>query len=122
MSDDFWNRPCAAEGLTSYRLKGHYGWTMIGAKDHADAMREASRSTDSPKIEALEVWNGQRYVAAVVTIDAAQVDKAASALEALLTATKRRQAEQPERRIISPAAVDETQRIINTLRAACNPT
>jgi hypothetical protein len=35
---------------------------MIGAKDSADAMREAARSTDKP--HGLEVWDGTRYVAA----------------------------------------------------------
>jgi hypothetical protein len=38
------DRPCAAEGLTSYRYRGEYGWIMIGAKDDADALHEASRS------------------------------------------------------------------------------
>lgn len=58
-------RPCAAHGLTSYRLRGPYGWVMIGATDHDDAMREAARSTDAPRREALEVWNGSAYVPAV---------------------------------------------------------
>lgn len=35
---------------------------MIGARDHSDAMREASRSTDSVSMDKLEVWNGSEYV------------------------------------------------------------
>jgi hypothetical protein len=58
----YWDRPCAAHGLTAYRLQGPLGWIMIGATDHADAMREARRSTPAPRLEALEVWNGSRYV------------------------------------------------------------
>jgi hypothetical protein len=62
-------RPLAARGLISYRLKGPYGWIMIGATDHDDALREAARSTQAPAREALEVWNGETYVA--VSWDAA---------------------------------------------------
>lgn len=54
------DRPCAAPGLTSYRAKGRYGWIMIGAKDDADALREARRSTDTPT--DLQVWDGVNYV------------------------------------------------------------
>jgi hypothetical protein len=60
----FSNRPCAASPYMSYRLKGPYGYVMIGAMDVADAMREASRSTDNPDREALEVWEGGKYVSA----------------------------------------------------------
>lgn len=63
MENEFWNRPCAAHGLVSYRLRGPYGFIMIGARDHAEAMREAARSTPAPSREALEVWNGKEYVA-----------------------------------------------------------
>jgi len=56
------DRPMAAHGLTSYRLRGRYGWIMIGATDHADAMREAARSTQEPKPENLQVWGGTQYV------------------------------------------------------------
>ena len=56
------DRPMAAHGLTSYRLRGRYGWIMIGATDHADAMREAARSTQEPKPENLQVWDGTQYV------------------------------------------------------------
>lgn len=58
------DRPMAAPGLTSYRLRGPYGWIMIGATDHDGAMREAARSTRAPRREALEVWDGTRYVPA----------------------------------------------------------
>jgi hypothetical protein len=56
------NKPLADHGLTSYRLLGRYGWIMIGAADHEAAMREAARSTDNPKPENLQVWNGTEYV------------------------------------------------------------
>lgn len=52
----FYDRPCAAAGLTSYRYRGRYGWIMIGAKDDADAMREASRSTSPVAYEFLDRW------------------------------------------------------------------
>jgi len=56
------DRPMAAEGLTSYRAKGPYGHIMIGAKDHADALREANRSSSKPLTHAdLEMWNGKGY-------------------------------------------------------------
>lgn len=51
----------AAYGLTSYRLKGRYGFVMIGAKSHDEALREALRSTDEAKRENLEVWTGSKY-------------------------------------------------------------
>lgn len=59
-----WEWPLAAAPLISYRLRGPYGWIMIGATCHADAMREAARSTRDPKPENLEVWDGTRYVPA----------------------------------------------------------
>jgi hypothetical protein len=57
------NTLCAAHGLTSYRYAGNYGWIMIGATDHADALREAARSMrhDAPTIDKLQVWNGTQY-------------------------------------------------------------
>ena len=63
--DSYTNRPCAAAGLTSYRCRGRYGWIMIGAYDHEDAMREARRSSDSAERSGLEVWNGSAYVPAL---------------------------------------------------------
>jgi len=58
--------PLAAPGLWSYRYKGIFGWIMIGAKDDADALKEARRSmsTSSVQIENLEKWNGASYVSA----------------------------------------------------------
>jgi hypothetical protein len=64
-SDDFVNLPCAANGLTSYRCRGRYGWIMIGARDHEGAMREARRSSDTAERSTLEVWNGMAYVPAL---------------------------------------------------------
>ncbi len=53
------DRPCAASGLTSYRYRGRYGWIMIGANDHRDALREACRSThdNAASLDKLEVWD-----------------------------------------------------------------
>jgi hypothetical protein len=58
-ANDTHERPCAAPGLLSYRARGRFGWIMIGARDDADAMREALRSTD--KVHTLEKWDGTRY-------------------------------------------------------------
>lgn len=51
----------AAPGLISYRCKGRYGWIMIGAHDHADAMREARRSDPTARAENLEIWTDAGY-------------------------------------------------------------
>jgi hypothetical protein len=57
------DKPCAAHGLTSYRYKGRYGWIMIGARDDADALREAERSSsDAINRANLQIWNGTEYV------------------------------------------------------------
>lgn len=56
------DRPLAAEGLTSYRCRGRYGWIMIGAKNDDDAFREAQRSSESAARETLQRWDGERYV------------------------------------------------------------
>jgi hypothetical protein len=56
------DKPLAAAGLTSYRCQGRYGWIMIGAKDHADAMREARRSCDCVTESGLQIWDGSQYV------------------------------------------------------------
>ena len=56
------DRPLAAPCLTSYRCKGRYGWIMIGARNHDDAMAEALRSSPDAAPAGLEVWNGTRYV------------------------------------------------------------
>lgn len=60
----YWDRPCADAGLTSYHYQGAYGWVMIGAKDHDDALREARRSVcHEPLMGRLQVWNGTEYIA-----------------------------------------------------------
>lgn len=52
------DRPIASAGLTSYRYAGRYGFVMIGAKDNADALREAARSIDgAPDPAKLEVFS-----------------------------------------------------------------
>lgn len=56
------DKPLAREGLISYRCMGRFGYVMIGAIDHEDALREALRSTPSPRMEDLEIWNGYKYV------------------------------------------------------------
>lgn len=49
--------PLAAPGLISYRYKGTYGWIMIGALSHDDALAQARRSTSADTaIERLQVW------------------------------------------------------------------
>lgn len=55
------DRPCAMSGLISYRMRTPYGFVMIGAIDHVDAMREAQRSTDYASESGLEIWNSQNY-------------------------------------------------------------
>ena len=64
-SSNYWEKPCAMPGLTSYRYAGYSGWIMIGAKDHADALREATRSIssgDRAEMSRLQVWDGKGYV------------------------------------------------------------
>jgi hypothetical protein len=59
---NYCDRPMAAQGLTSYRYKGTYGWIMIGAHDHADALKQAGRSTDAAlTMDNLQVWTGTAY-------------------------------------------------------------
>lgn len=59
---EFYDRPCAISGLVSYRYRGTYGWIMIGAKDDADAMREASRSTKAKLAKQnMQVWRNGAY-------------------------------------------------------------
>ena len=58
----FTEKPCAMEGLTSYRYKGRYGWIMIGARDNLGALKEAQRSTsDKVTMDNLQIWNGAQY-------------------------------------------------------------
>lgn len=60
----FYDKPCAVEPYISYRCKGRFGWIMIGATNHADALSEARRSSQEAIVETLEVWNGTEYVSA----------------------------------------------------------
>lgn len=54
------NKPLAAQGLKSYRYKGRFGFIMIGAKDKADALKEAARSISDKIIESnLEFFNNK---------------------------------------------------------------
>lgn len=63
---EFYDKPCAASGLLSYRYKTLGGFIMIGAADNADAISEANRSLGSKKASPnnLEKWNGERYLPA----------------------------------------------------------
>lgn len=54
-------RPLASPGLLSFRLALPFSFVMIGAKDEADAMIQASRSTPHPRLEDLQRWNGRAY-------------------------------------------------------------
>lgn len=56
------DRPLAADGLTSYRCRGRFGWIMIGAKNDDEAFREAQRSSETVARETLQRWNGEAYV------------------------------------------------------------
>ena len=61
-ANPFWDRPLAGPGLTSYRYRSRFGWIMIGAKDDADALKQAAQSTDEPIDPAkLQKWNGKTY-------------------------------------------------------------
>lgn len=56
------NKPLAANGLQSYRYRGRFGFVMIGARDDADALREAQRSTADPvTADQLQRWTGTEY-------------------------------------------------------------
>ena len=56
------DRPLSCPPNQSYRLKGAFGWIMIGASDAEDAYRQALRSSPSARREDLQVWDGARYV------------------------------------------------------------
>ena len=65
------DKPLAAEGLTSYRYAGRYDWIMIGAMNHADALKEAQRSTDDVvTFDQLQVWTGKGYVSVAQAVAA----------------------------------------------------
>lgn len=65
--DDYWNRPCAAPPLASYRYRnGAYGYVMIGASCVQDALEQAARSVSSEVTAVnLETWNGSEYVQSI---------------------------------------------------------
>jgi hypothetical protein len=51
------DKPLAANGFSSYRYKGRYGWIMIGATSISDALNEAQRSThDKVSLTGLQVY------------------------------------------------------------------
>lgn len=62
MSINITSRPLAAYGFVSYRCKSLYGWIMIGALNHDDALREAKRSSSTAKTEDLQIWDGVQYM------------------------------------------------------------
>lgn len=49
--------------------------------------------------------------------DAIELDRAADCIRSLLTFVQRIQTEQPQRHVISPAAVGEAERLITLLKA-----
>lgn len=56
--------PLASAGLTSYRCQLPFGgWIMIGAKDSAEAFKEAQRSSMDASRDGLQVWDGKQYIA-----------------------------------------------------------
>lgn len=58
-----YDRPLASHGLVSYRYRGDFGFVMIGAKNHFDALNQARRSISRrPDPRLLEVWDGEKYV------------------------------------------------------------
>jgi hypothetical protein len=57
------DQPLAAEGLISYRYRvREHSHVMIGARDDAEALREAARSiVGEPDPARLEVWRHGAY-------------------------------------------------------------
>jgi hypothetical protein len=84
------NKPMAAQGLTSYRYTGRYGFIMIGAKDDNDALSEAKRSTRSAvTLQNLEVWNGKKYEPVLnPKYNEAAVDKAIASSRSKISASE----------------------------------
>lgn len=60
----FYERPCAAQGLISFRYRHRRQWVMIGATDVADALNEARRSIEpaTPDPAHLQQWCNNRYI------------------------------------------------------------
>ncbi len=61
------NKPHAAEGLISYRIRSPYGWVMIAGTDKEDALAKAIERVGKSarpfdlNPNGLEEWDGQRY-------------------------------------------------------------
>jgi len=64
MTQHITDKPLAVEGLISYRYQGNYGFIMIGATDHNDALNEANRSLSYGKanIDKLQVYKDNKYI------------------------------------------------------------
>ncbi|MES2903307.1 MAG: hypothetical protein V4696_03900 [Pseudomonadota bacterium] len=63
-----YERPLAAAPFTSYRYAGPYGGIAIGARDTADALKQAARSLSSgeePDVARLQKWNGEAWESAL---------------------------------------------------------
>ena len=61
------DRPLADAGLESYRyqLESGFGWIMIGAVSHAQAISQANlRLSKGATMNRLQIWSGSQYVAA----------------------------------------------------------
>lgn len=62
------DKPLAAKGLISYRYPGPFGFIMIGARSHTEALSEALRSLgdkrEAPTLAKLQIWSGTSYVGA----------------------------------------------------------
>lgn len=57
------DRPLAVPPLRPYRYRGKYGWIMIAARDNAEALTEAQRSTGADVHPMhLQIWDGEHYV------------------------------------------------------------
>ncbi len=55
------DRPLAAPGLFSFRLKRPFAIVMIGATGVKDALAQANRSIPGALVEELEKWDGRGY-------------------------------------------------------------
>lgn len=54
--------PCADEGFDSYRYAGRFGFIMIGANSHKEALRKAARGFGeggTATLDKLEKWDGE---------------------------------------------------------------
>lgn len=105
------DRPLAVRGLKSYRYRGDFGWVMIGARDNADALREAERSIDGKaSLDRLQAWNGTEYVNVKHQMhDGPSIDKKRIAIDL----TKSQQAE-------ARAAITAARHEASAARSACS--